>query len=169
MEWTGARDADMPTAEAQTWIDAPPERVWPLVADIELMPKLSDELQSVEWLDPAAASAPPMFLWHTAEDAYVQPEHSYRLAAALSAAGPKFWALDAVPRLRPGQGSLANTPFPFVMCPNSVDGVDHAMCVRAQITLFADTPFGDRRCTRHHRRAPRLVQRWNQLRATPER
>jgi acetyl esterase/lipase len=32
-------------------------------------------------------SAPPMFLWRTAEDAYVQPEHSYRLAAALSAAG----------------------------------------------------------------------------------
>ena len=32
-------------------------------------------------------SAPAMFLWHTAEDAYVQPEHSYRLAAALSAAG----------------------------------------------------------------------------------
>jgi acetyl esterase/lipase len=32
-------------------------------------------------------STPPMFLWHTAEDAYVYPEHSYRLAAALSAAG----------------------------------------------------------------------------------
>jgi acetyl esterase/lipase len=32
-------------------------------------------------------SAPPMFLWHTAEDAYVAPEHAYRLAAALSAAG----------------------------------------------------------------------------------
>src|SRR5271169_2342420 len=32
-------------------------------------------------------AAPPMFLWLTAEDAYVQPEHSYRLAAALSAAG----------------------------------------------------------------------------------
>jgi hypothetical protein len=31
-------------------------------------------------------SAPPMFLWHTAEDVYVYPEHSYRLAAALSAA-----------------------------------------------------------------------------------
>jgi len=90
--------------------------------------------------------------------------------------GPKFWALDAVPRLRPGQGmrssvssSLGHHAIPFVVCPNSVDGVDHAMCVRAQITLFADTPSGDRRCTRHHRRAPRLVQRWNQLRAIPER
>jgi uncharacterized protein YndB with AHSA1/START domain len=57
MEWTGALYADLPTAEVQTWIDAPPDRVWPLVADIELMPKLSDELQSVEWLDPATGPA----------------------------------------------------------------------------------------------------------------
>lgn len=57
MEWTGARYADLPTVEVQTWIDASPERVWPLVADIELMPTLSDELQSVEWLDPAAGPA----------------------------------------------------------------------------------------------------------------
>lgn len=33
------------------------------------------------------ATTPPMFIWHTAEDNYVHPEHSYRLAAALSAAG----------------------------------------------------------------------------------
>ena len=32
-------------------------------------------------------AAPPFFLWHTAEDAYVPPEHSYRLAAALAANG----------------------------------------------------------------------------------
>jgi acetyl esterase/lipase len=30
-------------------------------------------------------SSPPFFLWHTAEDAYVPPEHTYRLAAALAA------------------------------------------------------------------------------------
>jgi acetyl esterase/lipase len=30
-------------------------------------------------------SAPPFFIWHTAEDIYVPPEHTYRLAAALSA------------------------------------------------------------------------------------
>ncbi|MFF1473446.1 alpha/beta hydrolase [Streptomyces mirabilis] len=30
-------------------------------------------------------SAPPFFLWHTAEDPYVPPEHTYRLAAALAA------------------------------------------------------------------------------------
>ncbi|MEV4127269.1 prolyl oligopeptidase family serine peptidase [Nocardia sp. NPDC049707] len=29
--------------------------------------------------------APPFFLWHTAEDPYVPPEHTYRLAAALAA------------------------------------------------------------------------------------
>jgi uncharacterized protein YndB with AHSA1/START domain len=51
MEWTGARYADKPTAEVSTWIAAPPDRVWTLVADIELMPRLSVELQSVEWLD----------------------------------------------------------------------------------------------------------------------
>jgi acetyl esterase/lipase len=32
-----------------------------------------------------ARSSPPFFLWHTAEDAYVPPEHTYRLARALAA------------------------------------------------------------------------------------
>jgi acetyl esterase/lipase len=30
-------------------------------------------------------SAPPFFIWHTAEDAYVPPEHTYRLARVLAA------------------------------------------------------------------------------------
>jgi acetyl esterase/lipase len=30
-------------------------------------------------------SAPPFFIWHTAEDPYVPPEHTYRLARALAA------------------------------------------------------------------------------------
>ena len=51
MEWTGARYADTPTVQVSTWIEAPPEAVWPLVSDIGLMPGLSRELQSVEWLD----------------------------------------------------------------------------------------------------------------------
>ncbi len=51
MEWTGARYADLPTVEVLTWIEAPPEHVWRLVSDIGLMPGLSRELQSVEWLD----------------------------------------------------------------------------------------------------------------------
>jgi len=32
-------------------------------------------------------SSPPFFVWHTAEDAYVPPEHTYRLAASLAAHG----------------------------------------------------------------------------------
>ncbi|GAA3801350.1 SRPBCC family protein [Streptomyces chiangmaiensis] len=57
MEWTGARYADKPTLEVRTWIDAPLERVWSLVSDIALMPGMSEELQSVEWLDGAAGPA----------------------------------------------------------------------------------------------------------------
>src|SRR5262249_42003527 len=57
MEWTGARYADKPTVEVRTWIDAPPRRVWELVTDIQLMPTLSDELQSIEWLDGGCRAA----------------------------------------------------------------------------------------------------------------
>jgi uncharacterized protein YndB with AHSA1/START domain len=53
MEWTGARYADTPTVEASTWIDASPERIWPLVSDVALMPNMSGELQAVELLDGA--------------------------------------------------------------------------------------------------------------------
>ncbi|WP_405669880.1 SRPBCC family protein [Streptomyces sp. NBC_01530] len=51
MEWTGACYVDKPTVELPIWIAAPPERVWELISDIELMPSLSTELRSVEWLD----------------------------------------------------------------------------------------------------------------------
>jgi uncharacterized membrane protein len=57
MEWTGARYADKPAVEVRTWIDAPPRRVWELVSDIQLMPTMSQELQSVEWLDGATGAA----------------------------------------------------------------------------------------------------------------
>src|ERR1700739_530819 len=57
MEWTGSRYADKPTAEVRTWSDASPKRVWELVSDIELMPTMSQELQSVEWLDGATEPA----------------------------------------------------------------------------------------------------------------
>jgi uncharacterized membrane protein len=57
MEWTGARYADKPTVEVRTWIDAPRDRVWELVSDVELMPAMSSELQSVEWLDGANGPA----------------------------------------------------------------------------------------------------------------
>jgi uncharacterized protein YndB with AHSA1/START domain len=57
MEWTGARYADKPTVRVETWIDASPRRVWELVSDIELMPTMSQELQSIEWLDGASEPA----------------------------------------------------------------------------------------------------------------
>jgi uncharacterized protein YndB with AHSA1/START domain len=55
MEWTGARYADKPTVQARTWIDASPEQVWRVVADVELMPSMSNELQRVEWQGGATA------------------------------------------------------------------------------------------------------------------
>ncbi|ONI79949.1 cyclase [Actinosynnema sp. ALI-1.44] len=51
MEWTGARYADKPTVEVRTWIDAAPDRVWAIVADVERMADMSTELQWVAWLD----------------------------------------------------------------------------------------------------------------------
>ena len=51
VEWTGARYADGPSAEVETWVGAPPERVWAIVSDIEAMPAMSPELQSVAWCD----------------------------------------------------------------------------------------------------------------------
>ncbi|WP_019929012.1 SRPBCC family protein [Nocardia sp. BMG111209] len=55
MEWTGARYADTPTVAAETYIEAPPDRVWERVSDIGLMPALSSELREVRWLDGAEA------------------------------------------------------------------------------------------------------------------
>jgi acetyl esterase/lipase len=44
------------------------------------------ELRRATSLDAiVTASAPPFFIWHTAEDPYVPVEHSYRLATALAA------------------------------------------------------------------------------------
>jgi acetyl esterase/lipase len=46
----------------------------------------SPELRRETSLDALVTSAaPPFFIWHTAEDIYVPPEHTYRLAAALAA------------------------------------------------------------------------------------
>ncbi|MEU9986920.1 SRPBCC family protein [Streptomyces sp. NPDC048045] len=71
MEWTGARYADKPTVEGRTWIDAPPERVWAVVSDIALMPAMSRELQSVEWLDGAdGPSVGARFVGHSRHEAF---------------------------------------------------------------------------------------------------
>ena len=57
MDWTGARYADKPTVRVRTWIDGPPERVWAVVADVQLMPQMSPELQAVTWCDGATGPA----------------------------------------------------------------------------------------------------------------
>ncbi|MGW4485707.1 SRPBCC family protein [Amycolatopsis sp. NPDC004368] len=70
MEWTGARYADKPTAEAATWIDGAPEAVWPFVSDVRHMPEMSAELQRVEWL--GGATGPKLggsFVGHSKHDA----------------------------------------------------------------------------------------------------
>ena len=46
------------------------------------------ELRRATSLDALVSSfSPPFFLWHTAEDPYVPPEHTYRLATSLAAHG----------------------------------------------------------------------------------
>jgi acetyl esterase/lipase len=48
----------------------------------------SPELRRSTSLDAlVTGGSPPFFIWHTAEDAYVPPEHAYRLARALAASG----------------------------------------------------------------------------------
>lgn len=43
------RHADRPTVEEELFVDAPPERVWPLISDIAFFVEASDELQAVHW------------------------------------------------------------------------------------------------------------------------
>lgn len=70
MEWTGARYAEKPTVQARTWIDASPERVWQIVADVELMPSMSKELQRVEWQgDATGPSVGARFTGYSRHDA----------------------------------------------------------------------------------------------------
>ncbi|MBV9315621.1 MAG: SRPBCC family protein [Pseudonocardia sp.] len=45
------RYSDTPAVEVSTLVAAPPERLWPLVTDIELIASLSTELRRVRWLD----------------------------------------------------------------------------------------------------------------------
>lgn len=51
------RYAEGPETHAEMHTDAPPESVWPLVADIRVPDRFSPELQRVEWLDGATEPA----------------------------------------------------------------------------------------------------------------
>lgn len=55
MEWTGARYADNPTVQVEAFVKAPVEQVWEIVSNVKLMPTMSTELRSVEWLDGATS------------------------------------------------------------------------------------------------------------------
>ena len=48
--------AELPTVEAEIFIDAPPERVWELVTDIVLMGEWSPEYDGGDWLDGATGA-----------------------------------------------------------------------------------------------------------------
>jgi uncharacterized protein YndB with AHSA1/START domain len=63
------RYADGPTAEATVHIAAPPETVWRLVSDIELIASLSGEVKAVEWVD-ADAEPPAVGCWFLGHNAH---------------------------------------------------------------------------------------------------
>lgn len=45
------RYADTPTVEVEIVVDAPPSALWPLVTDIDLPGRFSDEFQGADWQD----------------------------------------------------------------------------------------------------------------------
>jgi uncharacterized protein YndB with AHSA1/START domain len=49
--------ADGPSVEVETYIEAPPERVWALVTDVNLPARFSEEFQEGQWLDGATEAA----------------------------------------------------------------------------------------------------------------
>jgi uncharacterized protein YndB with AHSA1/START domain len=51
------RYADGPSVEVETYVDAPPSRVWELVTDIDLPGRHSNEFQGATWLDDATSAA----------------------------------------------------------------------------------------------------------------
>jgi uncharacterized protein YndB with AHSA1/START domain len=131
VEWTGARYADTPTVEASTWIDADPARVWNLISDIKLMPTLSNELQSVEWVDgtdrPRVGAC---FVGHNEHEAFGQwsttsqivaydPPHEFAWAVGEIENPSATWRFRLTPRdggttlsywmrMGPGRSGLSN-------------------------------------------------------------
>lgn len=51
------RYADCPTVEVSVHVAAPAEAVWPVVTDIQLPARFSDEFEGADWLDGADAPA----------------------------------------------------------------------------------------------------------------
>jgi len=63
------RYADGPTTEAEVLIQAPVDRVWELVSDIEIPTRFSTELKGVKWLDGDAAAVGARFAGRNAHAA----------------------------------------------------------------------------------------------------
>ena len=53
------RFADGPTAEVDVFVAAPPERVWPLVSEINTPSQFDTELQKAVWLEVEGLDGPP--------------------------------------------------------------------------------------------------------------
>lgn len=51
------RYADLPTTDVEIFVDAPPERVWDLVTDLNVIVAASAELVGVRWTDGATGPA----------------------------------------------------------------------------------------------------------------
>lgn len=59
--------ADAPTAEVSAEIDARPADIWPLVCDIGLPARFSDEFQGAEWIDDGPAVGATFRGWNRRE------------------------------------------------------------------------------------------------------
>ena len=92
------RYADGPGAQCEMFVQAPVERVWALVTDIELPARLSPELQRVAWLDGVAGPAvgarveghnsrPNMRDWRTVSEVVELAEHRVFAWAVMDADG----------------------------------------------------------------------------------
>jgi uncharacterized protein YndB with AHSA1/START domain len=63
------RYSDGPTAEVSVRIEAPAERVWALVTDIDLPARFSSEFQGAEWIDGDGPAAGARFVGRNRHDA----------------------------------------------------------------------------------------------------
>ena len=138
MEWTGARYADKPSVEVRIWIDAAPTRVWELVSDIGLMPAMSTELQSVEWLDGATGAATgarfagrsrheAMGEWEAVSHVVeCEPERAFAWAIEDPAEPAALWRF----RLEPKDGGT------LVRISENPDGVFSPLAVLPPLQLF---------------------------------
>jgi hypothetical protein len=68
------RYADLPTAEVSVVVQAPIDRLWALVTDIELPARFSSELQGAEWLDETGPAVNARFVGRSAHPAIGQWE-----------------------------------------------------------------------------------------------